>query len=130
MAKLRLIYTPEGGSKRTFEIDMGNPAWDIMYATEKVTDWPWAVFQERLENQSAIAWRALLWVLRKRMEPKLALDSVELNWAELDPEAQCPDCEEWVSEEGHECPAEVVEADAHEYVADVDEQPGESDPEA
>lgn len=103
--KIKLIYTPEGGSRREWVVDLARPAWDITFATEKATDWPWGVFVERIQNQSAIALRALLWVLRKRDEPRLQLDSMTIDLDELDFAGQCPSCEEWVSDE--------VDAEAH-----------------
>jgi hypothetical protein len=124
MAKLKLIYSPEAATPREFVVDMGNPPWDIMFATEKATDWPWGVFQERLENQSAIAWRALLWVLRKRDEARLKIEYVELNWEELDIEAECPKCKGWVSDGDHECPVSGDE------VAEAGDEVGDVDPEA
>ena len=79
---IRLVYAPEGGSKRTWEIDLDNPAWDITYATEKATDWPWGEFSERISKGSVIALRALLWILRKRDEPRLPLESVTVLFSE------------------------------------------------
>lgn len=109
MAKnIMLIYTPEGGSRREWTIDLENPAWDITFATEKATDWPWGVFRDRLMNESGIALRALLWTLRKRDEAKLQLDSVQPNMDEINFAAECPSCHEWVTSEDdaeHVCTA-------------------------
>jgi hypothetical protein len=112
MAKnIKVIYTPEGGSRKEWTVDLENPAWDITFATEKATDWPWAVFRQRLMSESAIAYRALLWVLRKRDEPKLAIESVQPAMDEIDFAAECPDCKEWVSTEDdtteHVCSADA-----------------------
>ncbi len=117
MAKLpfKVIYTPEGGSPREWEIDLVNPAWDLTYATEKATDWPWAVFRDKLQQESAIALQALLWALRKRDEAKLAIDSVRPDMDELDFAAQCPTCEEWVTTADggeHDCPEPDEEPEA------------------
>ncbi|WP_418059940.1 hypothetical protein [Pimelobacter simplex] len=104
---IKIVYTPENGSRRDWTIDLQNPAWDVTFATEKATGWPWAQFVDRIENQSAIALQALLWVLRKRDEPKLQLDSVRPNMDELDFEGQCGRCKEWVDDDSHLCaPAE------------------------
>lgn len=124
----KLIYSPEGGSRREWVIDLQNPAWDITFATEKATDWPWGVFVGRLQNSSGIAVRALLWVLRKRDEPRLSIESVKPNMDELDFAGQCPDCEEWVStedEDDHLCPDSE---DAPATPSDGDEQPAGSEP--
>ncbi|WP_028657107.1 hypothetical protein [Nocardioides sp. J54] len=110
--RIKIIYTPEGGSRRDWIVDLQNPSWDLTYATEKATDWPWGEFTERLGNQSAIATRALLWVLRKRDEPRLTLEAVVPDWDELDFEAECPRCGEWVVDDGHACaPTEAPETD-------------------
>lgn len=116
MAKLmfKVIYHPEGGSPREWVVDLLNPAWDITYATEKATDWPWAVFRDKLQQESAIALRALLWTLRKRDEPKLAIESVQPDLSEIDYAAQCPRCEGWVTtadDDTHECPEPEPEVD-------------------
>lgn len=106
---MKVTYSPEGGTPRTWSVDLENPAWDLTFATEKATDWPWGVFRERLLSESAIALRALLWVLRKRDEPKLQIDAVKPDLDEIDFAIECPDCKEWVTTEDsdseHECPA-------------------------
>lgn len=114
---MKIIYSPEGGSSREWIIDLQNPAWDLTFATEKATDWPWSEFVDRIQNQSAIALRALLWVLRKREEPKLSLESVVPNMDELDFAGQCPRCEEWVDDEFHSC-----------GVPETDDEPAEATP--
>ena len=103
---MRIIYTPEGGSKREWDVDLANPAWDVMSQTEKITDWPWDDFRDRLGRQSGIALQALLYVLRKREEPKLALASVTPDMDELDFDVQCPRCKDWLGDDpqAHECP--------------------------
>lgn len=76
MAKARIIYTPEGGSKREWVINPERPPWDVMSQTEQVTGWPWEEFVTRLSQSSGLAIQALLWVLRKRTEPRLEIDGV------------------------------------------------------
>lgn len=75
-SKMRVIYIPEGGSRRSWVVDLRNPAWDVQSMTERATGWPWLEFSDRLGNGSGIAVQALLWVLRKRDEPRLELDAV------------------------------------------------------
>jgi len=118
----KLIWKPEGASPREWAFNLGKPPWDLRVQTEKVTDWPWGVLQERFLNDSGIAMQAVLWVLRKRDEPKLALPSVIPDFDELEYEVLCPDCETWSSsdEDEHEC----AEADAE--PADEDEAPKKS----
>lgn len=90
----KIIYTPEGGSKRVWDFDPDNPAWDVAFATEKATGWPWAEFSQRLVQGSYIALRALVWTLRKRDEPRLELDSVQVTLAEIDIEDDEPAAEQ------------------------------------
>jgi hypothetical protein len=115
----KVIYKPEGGSTREWTIDLSNPPWDVTSATEKATDWPWAVFRERLGRESALALQALLWTLRKRDEPRLALDSVRPDMDEIDYAAMCPECGTWITSDDdarHECPdlpAKSPEGEVH-----------------
>jgi len=81
---VRIVYTPEGGSKREWSIDMDNPPWDITYGVEKATNWAWSEFGDRLANTSVIALRALIYILRKRDEPRLEIDSVQVLFSEID----------------------------------------------
>lgn len=76
MAKVTITYTPDGGSERKWSLNPERPPWDVMYATEKATGWPWEEFAKRLSQSSGIAVQAILWALRKRDEPNLLLDSV------------------------------------------------------
>lgn len=80
---IRVVYTPEGGSRRQWEIDLQNPAWDITFATEKATGWPWGEFSTKISAGSVIALRALLWTLRRRDEPKLSIDAVQVTFSEV-----------------------------------------------
>jgi len=84
MSKIRIVYTPEGGSKRSWEIDNENPPWDVTFATEKATGWPWGEFSQKLGQASVIALRALIWTLRRRDEPRLDIDSVQVLFSEVD----------------------------------------------
>ncbi|MFJ9315768.1 hypothetical protein ACIRN4_16380 [Pimelobacter simplex] len=101
MAQLiKIIYTPEGGSRREWEVDLANPAWDVHKMAPKAAGLRgWAPFAEALEGVDADAWQALVWVLRKRTEPQLRFDSVTFPnglLAEIDFAGQCPSCKEWV----------------------------------
>lgn len=82
--KVKIIYTPEGGSKREWTVDLENPAWDVAFVTEKETGWPWKVFGDRLGDASHIALRAIIFALRKRDEPRLQIESVTPSLAEID----------------------------------------------
>lgn len=84
MAKVKILYTPEGGSKREWLIDLDQPAWDLRHNTEEATDWPWNEFVDRLTKGSAKALDALIWTLRKRDEPRLDSSSVKVELSEFD----------------------------------------------
>ncbi len=86
--KATLVYKPEGGSVRRWTFDPENPAWDLAYVAEKETDWPWAKFGARLEEGSYIALRALVYAFRKRDEPRLTIEAVQVTLGELDFEVE------------------------------------------
>ena len=84
MAKAKIVYTPDGGSRREWVVDLENPAWDVAFNTEKVTGWPWQVFAEKISQSSHVALQALIFTLRKRDETKLDIGAVTPSLAELD----------------------------------------------
>jgi hypothetical protein len=124
----KLIWTPEGASKQEWSFNIQNPVWDIRIQTEKATGWPWARFAENLMDGSAIAMQALLWVLRKRTERGLTLESVIPDYDELEPQFRCADCDRWLSDEDadedgeHGCTGKA-EADSDEP---TEAKPGEA----
>jgi hypothetical protein len=77
---IRLRYTPEGGSERVWLVDCENPAWDLNTQTYKATGDAWEDFITHVMKKSYLDIAALLWVLRKRDEPRLALDSVRFEY--------------------------------------------------
>lgn len=83
-SKIKLVYKPEGATPREWVISTEKPAWDLQFNTEKATGWPWAEFCARMANGSAIAMQALVWTLRKRDEPRLQLESVEVPLESVD----------------------------------------------
>lgn len=129
--KMQISWKPEAADRREWVVDRGNPAWDIAYATEKATDWGWLQFIERLDGMSVVAWRALLWALRKRDEQRLKLEWVEIDdWSEIDLKIQCPACEDWISTTvDHECTFPDPEPEA-EVRVEAEEKAGDPDPEA
>jgi hypothetical protein len=120
---IKIIYTPDGGSRREWTIDLANPAWDLHKAAPKAAGFRgWVPFAEALENVDAEAWQAMIWVLRRRDETRLAFDAVAFPTGllnEVDFAGQCPDCREWLStdedgdEDEHDCPALRVDEDDH-----------------
>lgn len=89
---MKITYKPEGGSQQVWDVDMENPPWDVTFATEKATGWPWLEFtEEKLAKGSVIALQALVWALRKRSEPNLRLEAVQPRWGEVDVEDDTPE---------------------------------------
>lgn len=134
---LRIIYSPEGGSRQVWEVDLLNPAWDLHKAAPKAAGFRgWVPFTEALEGVDADAWQAMIWALRRRRETRLPFDSVEfpaglLN--EVDFAAQCPECKEWLSTEDgedsdadHDCSADREAEDDEDGDAQEGEEPGEA----
>ena len=124
--KLKVVYSPEGGSPRSWVVDLANPAWDIKMQTEKATDWPWEPFVQRFMQDSAIAMQALLWVLRKRDEPRLDLDSVEVDMDELEFEATCTECGDWLTSEDEDHTCAVPEKKSKKGKEPAEAAPGEA----
>lgn len=131
-SNFKLTWTPEGGSKREWSFNVNNPGWDIRVQTEKATGWPWVTFYDRLTDGSALAMQALLWVLRKRDEPKLALHTVEPDFDELEPVFRCPDCRRWLAaddsddEGNHGCTGKDAEPAADKAEETAGDEPGEA----
>lgn len=128
MTKMKIIWKSEAADRQEWVVDRGNPAWDISYGVEKATDWGWPEFLKRFDAFSPSAWRAIVWTLRKRDEPRLRLEFVQVDWSEYRWFIQCPRCEEWItvadlSDQTHECPlGEDDESDA-----EADEAPKAGD---
>ena len=82
--RIQFVYTPEGGSKRTWVFEPDNPAWDLAYVTENETGWPWEEFVEKLARGSHVALRAMVYAFRKRDEPRLTIEAVTVTLTEVD----------------------------------------------
>lgn len=117
---LRIIYKPEGASRKSWDVDLENPAWDLHKAAPKAAGFRgWVPFAQALEDFDADAWQAMIWALRRREQRGLTFEAVDFPTGlanELDFVAQCPKCSEWVGEDAddlaHECPAEDDPEDA------------------
>jgi hypothetical protein len=109
--KMKVIWTPEARKPEEWVIDRGNPDWTLSYPIEKETGWSWSEFLERIDATSVIAWRALLWALRRAEEPRLPIAAVKFVFDEVTVEVQCLGCGGWIFDDGHECatPVEVEE---------------------
>lgn len=136
--KMKIIWTPELRKEQEWVVDRHNPSWDVAYPVETATDWGWLQFLQRLDGMSPRAWRALLWALRKQEEHRLPLESIEIDWSELDFLILCPGCNEWVEPQGHLCDYAAIIGDAEDGDAPDEVGPkkagrkkaGEPDPEA
>jgi hypothetical protein len=90
---MKLIYTPkDGGEPRTWEIDPNDLTIGETVALERVLDATMVEFGGLLERGSFTATRALLWIARRRDEPKLRIDDLDdIHWSELVAEVEEPD---------------------------------------
>jgi hypothetical protein len=82
--RVKFSYTPDGGSRREWVFDPANPSWDLAYVTETETGWPWEQFVDKLGHGSHIALRAMVYAFRKRDEPRLTIDAVQVTVGEID----------------------------------------------
>ncbi len=82
---MRLVYTPKDGSDpRTWEIDPNDLTIGETKALERVLDKTMVEFGALLERGSFTATSALLWIARRRDEPKLRIDDLDdIAWSEL-----------------------------------------------
>lgn len=79
-----IIYRPEGGEERTWEFDPQEMLDVEATAIERVTGLTYAEFGEKFLKGSILAWKALLWVLRRRSEPTLAFRDVSFRVKEFE----------------------------------------------
>jgi hypothetical protein len=82
---MKLIYTPKDGTEpQTWEIDPNDLTIGETVALERVLDATMVEFGALLERGSFTATRALLWLARRRDEPKLRIgDLDDIHWKEL-----------------------------------------------
>jgi hypothetical protein len=128
--KMKVIYKPELRAHQEWVVDRGNPDWNISYPVETATDWGWIEFVRRLDGMSPSAWRALIWALRKIDEPRLRLDAVEIDFAEIDFEIMCPLCEVFDDPRTHECDFAAIDAADEDEADDASDAKAADSPEA
>ena len=79
-----IIYRPEGGEEQTWQFDPQEMLDVEATAIERVTGFTYAEFGEKFLKGSILAWKALLWVLRRRTEPTLAFRDVSVRVKEFE----------------------------------------------
>lgn len=79
-----IFYRPEGGAEQSWEFEPQELLDVEATAIERVTGWTYAEFGEKFLKGSILAWKALLWVLRKRTEPTLAFRDVVFRVKEFE----------------------------------------------
>ncbi|GAA4358403.1 hypothetical protein [Angustibacter luteus] len=80
-----VTYTPEGGEAHEWSFNPGKLLSPEAEAIERVTGWNYRTdFADKLLRGSALALRALIWVLLKRADPKLKFTDVEYAQDEAD----------------------------------------------
>ena len=81
---MKITHSPPGGPVETWEFDLSRLMVAELDAIERVTGLTGMVaFQEALNNWSASALRALIWVVRKRSDPPLRHDAVDFAIADI-----------------------------------------------
>lgn len=132
-----IIYAPEDGTPRRWDLKEIRILATEAEAVERVTDLDWATARTKIVRGSMLALRAVAWVLAKRDQPDLRYAAFipaasELGWAwnaeeraairqsvadndELDPEVRA---------------ATLAEMDATEAELTAEEQAGDEDPES
>ncbi len=90
---MRLVYTPKDGSEpQTWEIDPNDLTIGETKALERVLDATMVEFGALLERGSFTATSVLLWIARRRDEPKLRIDDLDgIHWSELTAEVDDAD---------------------------------------
>lgn len=91
--RMRVVWTHDG-DETTWNIAISKFMNVEMIAVERATGLPVPAFFMGVYSGSMLARTALLWILRKRQEPSLLFDEVELEIGELD--IQDPDEDERV----------------------------------
>lgn len=99
--RMRIIWTHDGNEK-TWDIAISKFMNVEMIAVERATGLPVPAFIVGVYSGSMLARTALLWILRKREEPTLKFDEVELEIGGLD--IQDPDEDEPETAEVDEAP--------------------------
>ena len=81
---MRITYSPSGGPVEEWEFDPTRLMVAELDAIEKVTGLTGLnAFGEALNNMSASALRALVWVIRKRADPPLRYENVDFAIGDL-----------------------------------------------
>lgn len=83
-----LVYKPADGDEQRFQFSPEKMTSFEAESIERETGLTWQEFGEKLQRNSVIAMRALLWVLQRRVHPTLKLRDVSFAMSEVDIEAE------------------------------------------
>ena len=78
-----MVYAPENGNPREWDIDVGKLLSPERIAIEKLTGMTWGEWKIALSKDSVIAMHALLYVLLKRNDPTLTPGAVQFTEDEI-----------------------------------------------
>lgn len=82
-----LIYRAGKADEQRWQWDPADPDFDVAYAVETETDWPWQIFLSRYAAGSHTALRALVYAFLKRDDDRLRIESVQVKYGDVDYEA-------------------------------------------
>lgn len=86
-----LTYRPGKADEQKWDWDPSDPDFDIAYAVESATDWPWQLFLSKYGVGSHTAMQALVYAFLKRDNDRLKLASVQVKYSELEYESDDAD---------------------------------------
>jgi hypothetical protein len=83
-----LIYKPADEKEQRYHFDQASVTNFEAEGVERETGLTWTEFGERLQKNSVLALRALLWMLQRRIHPTLKFRDVSFKLGEVDVEPE------------------------------------------
>lgn len=83
-----LIYKPADGDEQRYHFDQASVTNFEAEGIERETGLTWTEFGERLQKNSVLALRALLWMLQRRVHPTLKFKDVSFKLGEVEAEME------------------------------------------
>jgi hypothetical protein len=83
-----LIYTPADDKEQRYHFDQASVTNFEAEGIERETGLTWTEFGERLQKNSVLALRALLWMLQRRVHPTLKFKDVHFLLGEVQAEME------------------------------------------
>jgi hypothetical protein len=81
---MRLVYSPEGGDRQEWQVDLGRMRVAECEAIERRTGMPYGTtFKEKLLQGNTTARRALLWTMQRRTHHNLRYEDVDFADVEV-----------------------------------------------